>query len=141
MHLRYDRLYLFRGFHDCPSYCWLRIYTAPGQSVVLATEMPDNPGTSITNASERLAMEVTRSFGLTFDTLTWVEHYPERQGSHGGPRLPASFDQVSFTPTAQGLRSPEWQRLSKIQVEAMLGQPLTPWAWGEPRRSQQQEML
>ena len=140
MHLHYDALYLYRGFHACLSYCWLRIYTAPGQSVVLATEMPDNPGTSITNAAERLAMEVMRTFGLLFDSLRWVEHYPERQGRHGHPPLPASFDLVTFTPTTQGLRSPEWRRLSQAQIEHMLGQPLTPWPWSETRRSQQQEV-
>jgi hypothetical protein len=140
MHLRYDDVFLYRGFHACPSYCWLRIYTAPGQSVVLATEMPDNPGTSITNAAERLAMEVTRTFGLALDTLTWIEHYPEREGRNRHPPLPASFDLVTFTPTAQGLRSPQWRRLSQAQVEAMLGQPLPSWPWDAIRHSQQQEV-
>jgi hypothetical protein len=140
MHLRYDQLYLYRGFHGCPAYCWLRIYTTPGQSVVLATEMHENPGTSITNAAERLAMEVTRTFRLSFDALTWIEHYPERLCRHGRPGLPASFDLVTFTRSAQGLQSPEWRRLSQAQVEAMLGQPLPPWLWGETRCSQRQEV-
>ena len=140
MHLRYDDVFLYRGFHACPSYCWLRIYTAPGQSVVLATELDENPGTSITNAAERLAMNVARTFGLTLDSLRWIEHYPERQGSHGRPGLPESFDLVTFTPTAQGLQSPEWTRLNPAQVEAMLSQPLPPWPWDETRRSQQQEV-
>jgi hypothetical protein len=140
MHLRYDRVFLYRGFHGCLSYCWLRIYTAPGQSVVLATEMHENPGTSITNAAERLAMEVTRTFGLALDALTWIEHYPERQGRNRHPGLPESFEQVTFTRTAQSLGSPEWRRLSQAQVEAMLGQPLAPWPWGDTSLSQQQEV-
>jgi hypothetical protein len=140
MHLRYDHIYLYRGFHACLSYCWLRIYTTPGQSVVLATEMPENPGTSITNAPERLSMEVTRTFRLALDTLTWIEHYPERQGSHGHPLLPESFDQVTFTHTAQGLQCPEWHRLSQAQVEAMLGQTLPRWPWGETRCCSHQEV-
>jgi hypothetical protein len=140
MHLRYDHLYLYRGFHACLSYCWLRIYTTQGRSIVFATEMPDNPGTSITNAAERLATEVTRTFRLALDTLTWIEHYPKRQANHGHPSLPASFDLVTFTRTAQGLRSPEWRRLSQVQVEAMLGQSLPLWPWGETRRSQRQEV-
>jgi hypothetical protein len=140
MHLRYDDLYLYRSFNACPSYCWLRIYTAPRQHVVLATEMPENPGISITNAAERLAMEVTRTFGLAFDALAWIEHYPERQGSHGHPPLPASFDLVTFMRTAQGLQRPEWRRLSKVQVEQVLGQPLTPWQWVETHRCSHQEV-
>ena len=36
MPLRYDRLYLYRGLHSCPSYCWLRrvqsvLFKATGQ--------------------------------------------------------------------------------------------------------------
>ena len=141
MHLRYDDLFLYRGFHACLSYCWLRVYTAPGQSVVLATEMHDNPGTSITNAAERLEMNVARTFGLALDSLRWVEHYPARQGSNGRPGLPESFGLVTFMPTAQGLQYPEWRRLSMAQVEHMLGQPLPPWPWSETCHSQRQEVL
>ena len=126
MPLRYDRLYLYRGFHGCPSHCWLRIYTAPGQTVVLATEVDDNPGTSITNMAAGLATEVVRAFGLPLDRLVWIEHYPDRMVSAGRPRLPAAFDQVTFTHTAQGLQSPQWCRLSLAQVETLIGQVLTP---------------
>ena len=126
MHLRYDNLYLYRGYHGCPSYCWLRIYQAPGQTVVLATEVDDNPGTSITNMAEHLATEVTRTFGLSLGALVWIEHYPDRLVIGGHPRLPASFDLVTFTCTPQGLRAPQWRRVSKEQVETLMGQSLAP---------------
>ena len=133
MPLCYDNLYLYRGFHGCPSYCWLRIYMTPGQTVVLATEVDDNPGTSITNMAAGLATEVVRTFGLPLDRLVWIEHYRDRTVSAGRPRLPASFDQVTFTRTARGLRHPQWRRLSQTQVEIFLGQTLPPHWWDVTR--------
>ena len=141
MPLRYDRLYLYRGYHGCPSYGWLRIYMTPGQTVVLATEVDDNPGTSVTNMAASLATEVVRTFRLPLDTLVWIEHYPPRLGIHGGPRLPVSFDQVTFTLTTQGLRHPQWRRLSQAAVETFLGQTLPPHWWDATRRHTPQEAL
>src|SRR5712691_2646077 len=139
MPLRYDRLYLYRGYHGCPSYCWLRIYTAPDRTVVIATEVDDNPGTSMTNMAAHLATEVTRTFGLPLDALVWIEHYPARRVIGGHPRLPASFDLVTFTWTPLGLRAPQWRRVSKEQVEALMGQRLAPQSVAVPRISRRQE--
>ena len=124
MHLTSDRLYLSRGSRGCPSYCWLRIYQAPDRTVVIATEVDDNPGPSMTNMAEHLATEVTRTFGLSLDALVWIEHYHDRLVIGGRPRLPASFDLVTFMWTPQGLRAPQWRRVSKEQVETLMGQPL-----------------
>src|SRR6185503_8773416 len=65
--------------------CRLRFFEAPtGDVVVVATELPDNPGMSITNAAEELAGTVCRDYGIDPERLVWVEHYPERlAGSHG----------------------------------------------------------
>ncbi len=141
MPLCYDRLYLYRGFHGCPSYCWLRIYMTPGQTVVLATEVEDNPGTSITNMAAGLATEVVRVFHLPLDTLVWIEHYPAHLGINGGAGLPESFDLVTFTHTAQGLRLPQWRRLSQTEVETFLSQTLPPHWWDATRRHAPQEAL
>jgi len=130
MQLTYDGLYHYWGYHGCPSRCWLRIYKAPGQAVVVATELADNPGTSITNMAEVLATHVCQEFGLPLDDLMWIEHYPERCFLGGRPRLPASFDHVTFAAlTAQGLQRPEWRRLSQAQVETLIEQALTPGVW------------
>ena len=139
MHLTSDRLYLYRGYHGCPSYCWLRIYTAPDRTVVIATEVNENPGTSITNMAEHLATEVTRTFGLSLDALVWIEHSHDRLVIGGRPRLPASFDLVTFTCTPQGLRAPQWQRISQAEVEALIGQPLALQPVAEPPLSHRQE--
>ncbi len=139
MPLCLSHLYLSRGYHGCLSYCWLRCSTTPEQTIMIATEVNENPGTSITNMAERLATEVTRTFGLARDTLIWIEHYPARRVIGGRPRLPESFDRVTFTHTPQSFRSPQWRRISQAEVEALIGQPLTPQSVAEPPCSQRQE--
>ena len=139
MHLTSDRLYLSRGSRGCPSSCWLRLYQAPDRTVVIATEVDDNPGPSMTNMAEHLATEVTWTFGLSLDALVWIEHYPARRVVGGRPRLAASFDLVTFTCTPQGLRAPQWQRISQAEVEALIGQPLALQPVAEPPLSHRQE--
>ena len=46
------------GFGAWESTCRLRISETPEQAVVIATELPDNTGTSITNAAQYLATVV-----------------------------------------------------------------------------------
>ena len=53
---RYERLvidrYRFRGFHRCDACCALEILRIlDSRSVVVATELKDNPGTSVTNSA------------------------------------------------------------------------------------------
>jgi hypothetical protein len=49
---------------------------ADGRTVVIATERPDNPGTSVTNAAEELASQVCQRFDIDPDKLVWIESYP-----------------------------------------------------------------
>ena len=45
-----DTRFSYRGCHGCESLCRLRVYEEPGKpAVVIATELEENPGTSITN--------------------------------------------------------------------------------------------
>lgn len=43
---------------------------------VIATELSDNPGMSITNAAEYAASEVCRQLEIDPYQLVWIEHYP-----------------------------------------------------------------
>lgn len=103
--------------------CRIRIWERYGEPpVVMATELPDNPGMSITNAAEYLATDVWELLGAPEREIVWIEHYPER-----GPaqrRIPEEFDRVTFTQTERGFAGPQWRRLSRAEVEALLGGPL-----------------
>src|SRR6266567_3180108 len=72
-----DMTYPFLGFWDYPSTCRIRVFKEDDRRVVIATELPDNPGTSITNAAEMIATELWRRVGRLCE-YTWIEHYPER---------------------------------------------------------------
>jgi hypothetical protein len=135
MHLIYNGIYCYGGPQNHSSYCWLRVYTAIDQTVVIATEVEDNPGMSITNAVAALATEVARRFAIPLDGLTWIEHYPERIVEGGRLRIPEMLDQVSFMPGPAECARPEWRHLQKAEVEAMIGQPIAPL----PRRPARRE--
>ena len=50
--------------------------------MIVCTELPDNPSTSVTNMAEILAAElIARHFPQRFDDaarVAWLEHYPAR---------------------------------------------------------------
>lgn len=123
---RYQRVvvdrYCFRGFHGCPSWCQLEILPlSDGCTVVLATEVQDNPGTSVTNAAERLVHWVCLEFSIDPSSLVWIEHYGYPSVVH--PKLPRTYDLVSFTilpaghdaifahPTRRTMQPADWRQL------------------------------
>ena len=67
-------IYNYTGFHGCDSKCELQIIN----NLVIATEIPENEGTSVTNMAEHLATMVCQTFGIEPKHLIWIEHYPER---------------------------------------------------------------
>ena len=75
-----DRLvvnrYRFKGLRNFESWCSLELQRLPdGRTVVIATEVRDNPGTSITNVAEGLALAVCQEYGIDPEQLVWIEHY------------------------------------------------------------------
>ena len=96
----------YHGFHGCHSVCGLDIQPlADGRTLVICTELPDNPGTSVTNFAEDLATLVCRQFGIVPAKLVWVEHYPASP-SHG-PK--PDWDWVEFTWDGRQLQQPRWR--------------------------------
>lgn|GEM_PF-98493 len=118
-----DVAYHFRGLCGAPSCCRLRVYEPrEGPLVVIATELPENPGTSITNFVEELAAEVWALLERPARGMVWIEHYPERGPVHR--RIPEGFDRVTFARTERGFSGPQWRRLPRAEVEQLIGGPL-----------------
>ena len=85
----------YRGFHGCQSFCKLQVLPlADGRTAVIATELEDNPGTSVTNVAEQLASFVCDRFGIDPDHLVWIEHYGYPSATR--PKEPRSYDLVTF---------------------------------------------
>jgi len=108
--------------------CRVRIFPNEGEPVVVVTELPDNPGMSVTNAIELIATGLTNIHGFPPDRTTWVEHYPEREVAE---RLLAeeTFDIVTFRweRDRQGrwrASNPRWQRITREGVERLAGERL-----------------
>lgn len=65
----------YLGYHGAMSLCHIKVERRGRSALVVATELPDNPGTSITNAAEALATGVCRFYNLSPHGLEWIEHY------------------------------------------------------------------
>ena len=105
-------LYKFRGFHGCLSECELDIVrSASKTTLVICTELPDNPGTSVTNLAAELATRVCEE-DETIDpaALLWIEHYPPH--AMRGGLVPESWAWVIFTQRhGSTFRRPTWHHL------------------------------
>jgi hypothetical protein len=136
MWLAHDTLFTFKGHWGYTSRCHIRVWRGRGTlSVVMATELPDNPGTSITNAAERLAAEVwERVLSDAREGFIWIQRYPAGRGASPGSVLDdEKLDQVSLVlgEKRDGVQELEldrsshpWRRVTRAEVEGMLGQSL-----------------
>ena len=104
-----DIRFEYKGFGDCDSHCNIKIFRSTKDRfvMVMATELPDNTGTSITHMAEPLATEVCRQYNISPHKLIWIEHYPRRRWGN------ESFDRVYFDFDWDGGRfvKADWHRL------------------------------
>ncbi|HMA33485.1 MAG TPA: hypothetical protein VKY74_03310 [Chloroflexia bacterium] len=113
----YDGGYAYTGYHGCASRCHLRVYRAGPRVVVIATEIEDNAGTSVTNVAERLAYDIWQRAGRPAE-FAWIEHYPARPG---GLIPQESWQLVSFKRRADGeFYEPKWRSVAGKTVEELL---------------------
>ena len=99
------------------SYCDLAIYDALTHPVVVATERESNPGASITNAAEQLAMAVIERFALLEpQEVIWVERY--RPG-----RPDESLSRIFFSWQDRKASSVSWQPLSNDELRDLILEP------------------
>lgn len=98
---------------------WLRLYRlAKNRSVAVLTEVPGNPGTSVTNAASLLRLEVAEAFTINELELDVFIIWPRRQDL-GAPIESATYSQ------APGPSTPHWRTTSRKRIEALVG-PLAP---------------
>jgi hypothetical protein len=143
LELTHDVRYAYMGLWTPGGVCRIRIFEAPGRTpVIIASELPENHNTSITNMAEYLAAEIiARHFPARFEEdepVVWIEHYPsiEVKGRH----TKVEYSRVRFaswTPRVETkwlgghlkrrikLGEPEWDYLPEHEVEQLVGQPLT----------------
>jgi hypothetical protein len=131
-----DVVHSFHGLQTPGGVCRIRVYRPAGfPPVVIASELPENENPSVTNIVEELAVDVLTRYlpdrvGAA-RPFVWVEHYPPRRV---GAR-DETWDLVTFpdyTPKQvleagrwrERFGEPEWRRLTRGQVEALIGEDL-----------------
>jgi hypothetical protein len=107
-----ETIYQFRGFHGWESKCGLRIVPLQNRrAMVICSELPDNPGTSVTNFVEELAALVCAHYGIRPDKLIWIEHYVPHRG-HPKPDWDLVTFKVVLGDEKQAVfAQPEWRRM------------------------------
>ena len=139
MRLTHDYIHTFRGPSGVRSACRVRLYlpdeedkTLDDAPVVIVSELPDNPGTSVTNAVEQIAAEVIDAHSLALERVpVFVEHYPPEATGRGEE----TFDLVVFghhevQEIVRGgvwrkeVGSPTWKPLDRRAVEVLVGSPV-----------------
>lgn len=132
MHLAHDYIHPTPGDGRCRVRLYLPDDPERDTSVVICTELPENPGKSITNAEEYIAAEVISGHGLSRATPIWIEHYPrseaERQAGIKETFDLVVFDSYEVSEVLTGeprewrrtIGAPEWKALDRSAVEMLV---------------------
>src|SRR5215469_18898412 len=108
--------YNYKGYRGCDSSCDIEVHRrSDGKYVFIATEVPENRGTSITNYAEHLATAMRKQYGLKPLDVIWIEHYPEAKD-----RRMESFDLVCFAVLGDSFRTPVWTRITEQAVDELI---------------------
>lgn len=116
--LKLDQIYRYRSLAaQRQGYCRLRIYNRRGNHLVVLTEVANNPGQSITAASEVIATGLVKRYRLNPATTRWIEHWP---ADTRDKQSEASYAAVKYTWQEGVASSPRWQGLSFERAEEMM---------------------
>lgn len=115
-----DSTYKFKGEWDIESKCGLKIIQRADNTVVIVTELPDNPGTQITSFSSELAQQIAKTHNINPEELVYIEHSPDMQSKLSF--YSESFYLVNFEIENGKFSSPQWEKFTKEQVDQLMAQ-------------------
>jgi hypothetical protein len=130
VHLARDYIYPYKDAGGGPAHCRVRIYLPDDlrdAPVVICSELPINPGGSITNSAEVIAAGVVRANELP-TPLVWIEHWPE-ESTEGEESFElvvfSSYEVVERAPylgeTRTWIGDATWKPLDRASVEVLVG--------------------
>ena len=98
-------------------------------SIVICSELPNNPGGSITDSAETIAAGVIRANELP-TPLVWIEHWPKESTDRGAETFDlvvfSSYKVIERTPylgeTRTWIGEPTWKPLDRTSVEVLVGE-------------------
>ena len=131
MHLTGDCIHPYKDAGGRSAHCRVRIYLPDDVGdapVVICSELPNNPGGSITSSAEAIAAGVIRANELP-TPLVWIEHWP-KESPDGGEE---TFKLVVFSICEVMERAPclgqtrawighaTWKALDRASVAILVG--------------------
>ena len=130
MHLASDYIHPYKDVAGSPARCRVRIYLPDDDldsSVVVCSEIPNNPGGSITSSAEAIAAGVIRVNELP-TPLVWIEHWPEESTDGGAETFElvvfSSFEVTERAPylgeTRVWIGDATWKPLDRASVEVVV---------------------
>jgi hypothetical protein len=129
MRLASDYIHPYKDAGGRPSHCRVRIYLPDDildNPVVVCSEVPNNPGGSITNSAEMIAAGVILANELP-TPLVWIEHWPKETTA-----VEETFELVVFSSYEVVERAPylgetrawigyaTWKTLDRASVEVLV---------------------
>ena len=132
VHLTRDYIHPYKDAGGRSAHCRVRIYLPddPGDAlVVICSELPNNPGGSITKSVEVIAAGVIQANKLP-SPLVWIEHRPEKSTNGGEVTFDlvffSSYEVVERAPylgeTRAWIGEPTWKSLDRASVEVLVGE-------------------
>ena len=131
MHLASDYIHPYKDAGGRSAHCRVRIYLPDDvrdAPVVVCSEVPNNPGASITNSAEVIAAGVIRANRLP-TPLVWIEHWPV-ESMDGGEETFAlvvfsGYEVIERAPylgeTRAWIGDAAWKALDRASVEVLVG--------------------
>jgi hypothetical protein len=114
-----DLFYDFKGTWDVPSRCGLKMVKKAATDIVIATELYlENPGTSVTEFSNKLATLIVQDYDLDPTRCCFIVRTPENNSKL--TFLNEFFSRAHMEWDGQKFSKPRWEPLSKEQVDALL---------------------
>ena len=106
-----DTIFDFVGSWGLASKCGLKRFTYEGKDGILVSELyKENPGTSITQVTASLAMQVCEKLNIDYNNLIYIEHSPEMNSKL--TFYNEEFYQVNFKVENGKLTNPSWKLLT-----------------------------
>jgi hypothetical protein len=130
VHLASDYIHPYKDTGGRSAHCRVQIYLPDDtrdDPVVICSELPNNPGGSITNSAKVIAAGVIRANELP-TPLVWIEHWP-KESTDGGEEV---FELVVFSSYEVTERAPylretrewvgeaTWKPLDRASVEVLV---------------------
>lgn len=120
----YDGWYTYTAANGREGRCYAQVWQPrAGIPVVIVTEPADNPGPSVTNATEALATQLWHALlPQSHEGFRLIEVYLDTaNAARGAERLA----EVSYTLRGDRLASARYRHTTRAQVEALIGGPFS----------------